>query len=399
MNAKAATPGANASASAPRRAPRDGAGRTHPRRTTFACCVLAALLLGGGFALHARRAAARDRELPALMMGTLLPGSEGVWKAWFFAPGSDEYGTDWSVWGETVLEPGSGPTAHLIRESHAALGLTNAFWVVRTGTPTESRFFDLLRSLRETGLLVPAGPSSTFAFRQASWQGLPPSVLTDSLRNDVTFVSEEMDDAARRALSERITSFLEAEAARDDVVFREEEPCRFVISLGFRSQQRIEQPGRFRRTVARACDALSLPQLRPVSGWANRQRFVPDPYEPFGCPQIELVRGAPDAGRRRLDGMVLSYPPRDRPWNFVVADGTPLADAIRSLCDERTPWAFRDTVPSAAENVRASLSFWGSTEEQERSVCFDRMTPQLRDFMIDLLRLLADPPPASQTNR
>ena len=49
-----------------------------------------------------------------------------------------------------------------------------------------------------------------------------------------------------------------------------------------------------------------------------------------------------------------------------------------------------------SDNVRASLSVWGSTQGQERSVYFDRMTPQLSDFMIDLLRLLADPPPDTQ---
>ena len=222
---------------------------------------------------------------------------------------------------------------------------------------------------------------------------LPPGVLTDSVRNDVVFVSERMDDASRRDLCERISSFFEAEAARDDVVFREEEHNRLVISFGLRSQDRIENPGRFRRTVAKACDALSLSLLRPVSEWANRSRFVPDPLRSVDCPQFHLVRGAPDAGRRRLDGMTLSYPQRDRPWEFVIADGTPLADAIRSLCDKRKPWTFRDTVPPASDNIRASLSVWGSTQGQERSVYFDRMTPQLSDFMIDLLRLLADPPP------
>ena len=393
MNAKAANPGANASACAPRRASRAGAGRTHSRRTAFVCCVLAATLLGVGIALHARRAAARDRELGALITGTLLPGSEAVRRAWYFSPGSHEYGTDWSVDGETVLESGSAPAAHLIRVRYPSPNLTNDFWVVRTETPTESRFFDLLRSVREAGLLVPAGTSSSVAFRQASWQCLPPGVLTDSVRNDVVFVSERMDDASRRDLCERISSFFEAEAARDDVVFREEEHDRLVISFGLRSQDRIEHPGRFRRTVAKACDALSLSLLRPVSEWANRSRFVPDPLRSVDCPQFHLVRGAPDAGRRRLDGMTLSYPQRDRPWEFVIADGTPLADAIRSLCDKRKPWTFRDTVPPASDNVRASLSVWGSTQGQERSVSFDRMTPQLSDFMIDLLRLLADPPP------
>ena len=394
MNAKTANPGANASASDPRRAPRDGAGRTHSRRKAFAYCVFVAILLGGGFALHERaerRAEARDRELVDLVNGTLLPGSEAVRRAWNFAPGSDEYGTDWSVDGETVLEPGAGPTAHLIRVSHAALELTNSFWVIRTGTPTESRFFDLLRSLRETGLLVPAGPHSSFAFRQASWQCLPPGVLTDSERNDVVFVSEEMDNASRRTFFERISSFLEAEAARDDVVFREEEPNRLVIGFGLYEQDRIEEPGRFRRALSRVCGALSLPLLRPVSEWAGRLRYVPDPYESVGCRQIQLVLGAPEHGRRRLDGWTLSEPGPDRPGEFVIADGTPLADAIRSLCDARKPWTFPGSVPAGSENVLASLSIWGSTEERERSVYFDRMTPQLRDFMIDLFRLLADP--------
>ena len=104
--------------------------------------LLLAILAAGGIALHARRAAARDRdrELAQLLAGPLLPGvpdaGKPLWNVMLWGKGLEKLfivGTARATLG-----------ADLVRQTAPPDGPFRYTWYVGVGTPTESRLFETL---------------------------------------------------------------------------------------------------------------------------------------------------------------------------------------------------------------------------------------------------------------
>ena len=94
---------------------------------------------------------------------------------------------------------------------------------------------------------------------------------------------------------------------------------------------------------------------------------------------------------------VVFFPPPETvvPIGFEVSDETPLAAAIRDLCETRKPWTLGESVPSLAPGEAFHLGkpvLIGQDGTNKWTVVLDRTSPRFRSFMLDLLRLLADPP-------
>lgn len=373
---------------------------------------LLALLVGGVAVLRARRAAACDRELARLISGPLLPGSEAVRNQWMFGIHSEEdLPIDCVVQGESVLEPGSEPGADVIRRiyigSDRENGTNPIYWTIRSGTPTEQRFFDFLRDACETGILVLNEKNGVRSSRNRAFvQDFPSGALPEKTRGKYATYSPEMDERSRRELRERVGAFFEREAARDGVVLREEAAMPF--SLFFAIGQ-FEEPGIVRRAVAWTCDRLSLSFLESVREWANGADVLVDPLQRLNGRTVLFFHGAPQTGVRYMpdknwsEPIVFIDPPETVvPIVFGISDETPLAAAIRNLCETRKPWTLGESVPSLTPGEAFHLGrpvLIGQDGTNKWTVVLDRTSPRFRSFMLDLLRLLADPPPASQTNR
>ena len=358
--------------------------------------LLLAILVAGSIALHARRVAARDRELAELLAGPFLPGATVVGNSWYFGISSgpgDEF--ECSVSGETILDPGAETPADLVVTRASSADPDGTFsvvqWTIRAGSPTESRFFGFLRTAHNEGLLVPAGWDVEISDGRPRflWQGILPCGF--KVDDECAHYSEALDEDDVRGFRERVSRFFETEAAREDVVVREERGV--SLGFGFYDPFRTEPPGLFRRAVGRVCDAIGRPELYSVSKWAERKRAVPDPLHPLTGRWFAIVPGAPRKGRLyRFFGPSEQEPPQI----FTVADGTPLADAFRSLCAKYEPWALGTPVPPLPPSelhLSDKTMLQGATGTNEWAVAFDRPTPRLRAFLADLLRLLADPPP------
>jgi hypothetical protein len=361
--------------------------------------LLLAILVAGGIALHARRAAARDRELAELLAGPFLPGATVVGNPWFFGistgPGDE---CECPVSGETILVPGAVTPADLVVTRASSTDPDGAFagihWTVRAGSPTESRFFGFLRTARNEGLLVPAGPGEAIADdrHRFVWQG----ISTDGFTEDAEFAnySKALNEGDVRGFRERVSRFFETEAARGDVVVREERGA--SLWFDFHDRFRTEPPGLFRRAVGWVCDAIGRPELYSVSKWAERKRAVPDPLLPLAGRSFAIVPGAPREGR--LYRFSFDSSEKEPPRVFTVADGTPLADAFRSLCAKYEPWTLGTPVPPLTPSklhLADKTMLQGKTGTNEWAVAFDRPTPRLRAFLTDLLRLLATPSPGA----
>ena len=356
-----------------------------------------AILVAGGVALRVRRAAARDRELAELLAGPFLPGAAVMGNSWYFAiaawPGGDCKGP--TVSGETVLHPGAETPTDIVVTRAASAEPDGAFavaqWTVRAGSSTESRFIDFLRTIRDEGLLVPAEPGKTEldAGVRALWQG----IFSDGFPEDVDWMHySTLDEEGVRRIHERVSRFFETEAARGDVVVREERGASLCFS--FHDPFRTEPPGLFRRAIGRVCGAIGRPELYSVSEWAERKRSVPDPLLPLAGRDFAIVPGAPREGR--LYRFSVDSSEKEPPRSFTVADGTPLADAFRSLCAKYEPWTLGTPVPPLPPSelyLADKPMLQGKTGTNEWAVAIDRSTPRLRAFLTDLLRLFADPPP------
>ena len=369
--------------------------------------ALLALLVGGVAALRARRAAACDRELERLISGPLLPGSEAVRYQWMFGIHSEQDQLfDCVVQGESVLESGSEPGADAIRRIYIGSGWENGTnsirWTIRTGTPTEQRFFDFLRDACETGILVLNETNGGSSSRNRAFvQDFPPDALPEKTRFGSATYSPEMDERSRRELRERVGAFFEREASRDGVILREESAMPFSLFFVMGPRQ-LEEPGIFRRAVSWTCDRLSLSFLNSVSEWANRDVFAIDPLQRLCGRAVYFIRGAPQTGVRNMPDKnwsepVVFFPPPETvvPIGFEVSDETPLAAAIRNLCETRKPWTLGESVPSLAPGEAFHLGkpvLIGQDGTNKWTVVLDRTSPRFRSFMLDLLRLLADPP-------
>ena len=367
--------------------------------------ALLALLVGGVAVLRARRAAACDRELERLISGPLLPESEAVRYQWMFGIHSEQDQLfDCVVQGESVLEPGSEPEADAIRRIYVGSGWENGTnsirWTIRTGTPTEQRFFDFLRDACDTGILVLNETNGVRSSRNRAFvQDFPSDALPGKTRFGYATYSPEMDERSRRELRERIGAFFEREAARDGVVLREEAAIPFLL---FFAMGQFEELGIVRRAVAWTCDRLSLSFLESVWKWANGADVLVDPLQRLNGRAVNFIRGAPQTGVRYMPDKNWSEPtlfidPSAPvvPIVFGISDETPLAAAIRDLCETRKPWTLGESVPSRAPGEAVPLGrpmLIGQDGTNKWTVVFDRMSPRFRTFMLDLLRLLADPP-------
>ena len=371
--------------------------------TILGLLALLALLVGGVAVLRARRAAACDRELARLISGPLLPGSEAVRSQWMFGiNGEQDLVLDFVVYGDSVLEPGSEPGADVIRlvGPDTENGTDSSHWTIRTGTPTEQRFFDFLRAACETGILVLNETNGVRSSRNRAFvQGFPPDALPEKTRIGYATYSPEMDERSRRELRERVGAFFEREAARDGVVLREEAAMPF--SLFFAIGQ-FEEPGIVRRAVAWTCDRLSLSFLESVREWANGADVLVDPLQRLNGRTVLFFHGAPQTGVRYMpdknwsEPIVFIDPPETVvPIVFGISDETPLAAAIRNLCETRKPWTLGESVPSLTPGEAFHLGkpvLIGQDGTNKWTVVLDRTSPRFRSFMLDLLRLLADPP-------
>ena len=232
-------------------------------------------------------------------------------------------------------------------------------------------------------------------------QGFPPDALPEKTIIGYATFSPEMDERSRRELRERVGAFFEREAARDGVVLREEAVIPFSL-LFVMGPRQLEEPGIVRRAVAWTCDQLSLSFLDSVSEWANRDVFAIDPLQRLCARTVYFIRGAPQTGVRDMPDKnwsepVVFFPPPETvvPIGFEVSDETPLAAAIRDLCETRKPWTLGESVPPRAPGEAVPLErpmLIGQDGTNKWTVVPDRTSPRFRSFMLDLLRLLADPP-------
>ena len=389
MNAKAATPGANASASDPRRAPRDGAGRTHPRRTAFACCVLAALLLGGGFALHARaerRAKARDRELSERLAGPLLPGvpdtGKPLWNVWLLRKDKETFqilGVERAMLGADLVRHTTPPPADNSFQNTPT-------WLVGVGTPTESRLLERLRT----------DPDARAAWEEpesrdphGAWLVVG-GTATNLLPNQTapkgaTLRSDGAD------LRNRLVSALEEESARDDVSFAEERVTSGVL-ISLNNIPGAEPPGRFRRAVGWCCERLDFLPLDSLAAWAAEERTSPsDPAFPLKHQFLSLVVQESPATTCRMHQ---SGNETIRQLVLHLDTSAPLAASLQTLVAKHRPETLGHRYePEQFVSQRARIRVMFPDRVEERTIPLS--DARLRAFLLDLLRLLADPPPVT----
>lgn len=383
MNAKAANPGANASACAPRRASRAGAGRTHSRRTAFVCCVLAATLLGVGIALHARRAAARDRdrdrELAELLAGPLLPGvpdaGKPLWNVMLLGKGLEKLfivGTARATLGADLVRQTAPP-----EEPFQVLST----WYVGVGTPTESRLFETLC----------ADPDAREAWESANVSGraflgvfgTATNLLPDNVR-ERGIVPLKADGAGLR---ERLFSALEAESARADVSFAEER-LTVGVTIELTNCPYDEEPGRFRRAVGWCCERLDFLPLESLADWASEERTIPaDPDFPRTTQILSLNIQEGQAAPCRMRQSAIE---NLRGLDLSVDASAPLAVSLRALLAKHRPETLgRPNDPETVLQRSAAVTVVFPDRVETRVVSL--ADARFRAFLLDLLRLLATP--------
>ncbi|MBQ3810895.1 MAG: hypothetical protein II839_08785 [Kiritimatiellae bacterium] len=351
-----------------------------------------ALLVAAGWLVNEyaeRRAEARDRELAERLVGPLLPGVP------------DTGGPLWNV----SLVYGAPEPCNIQGIARATLGAdlvrltapppsdgsfrTSSIWLVGVGTPTESRLFESLLADPDARAACESPGISGRAFLVVD--GMATNFLPDNVR-ERGIVPLKADGAGLR---ERLVSALDAESARADVSFAEERLTAGVIIV-LSNGTLDEKPGRFRRAVGWCCKRLDFLPLDSLADWAAEERTRPsDPAFPLKSQILSLNvqegQAAPcrmhQSGNKHLGQLVL----------FVDAS-VPLAASLRALLAKHRP-----------ENLGCPYDPKESVSQQSAVVTvvfpdrFEKRTvpladTRLRAFLLDLLRLLAAPPPASQTN-
>lgn len=345
----------------------------HPRLHLL---LLALLLVGFLLVLYIPRDKASDADIQTLLCGPLLPGAEDVTCGQWILISLSRTNAFFYVEGRTGSD---ADVAHCLRSSTEIGYLTiEDYWIVATGTPTETRLFDFLR---------------TDAFSQDALsnktRGGDVSLLWINHLTDNSFPSTNaygrakgLDEAETRAFRDRLRSFFNAEAARSDVVFREE---RTTFCLKFEVSVSEKPPGSFKHAVGWVCDQLDIPALEPVSHWAERGQKILDESLDWLSLSVQIVDGIPAPGVRITYG-------KDLPCSFLISDGTPLAEAIRKLCEKhRLQTLGRIHIPGQPMSD-ANAGIFIEDGENAYDVLLDYPTPRFRDFLNDILRLLANPP-------
>lgn len=356
------------------------------KRLLHLLILLALLVAAGGFALHAlhaRRAAARDRELAELLAGPLLPGvpdaGKPLWNVMLWGKGLEKLfirGTARATLGADLVRQ-TMPT----EEPFQVLST----WLVGVGTPTESRLFETLC----------ADPDAREAWESANVSGraflgvfgTATNLLPDNVRErDITDLK-----ADGAGLRERLLSALEAESARADVSFAEERATAGVYVVLYNGSY-DEQPGRFRRAVGWCCERLDFLPLDSLADWASEERDVPsDPTIPWQHQFLSLVvwEGRPASCRMHQEKTEIR-----RQLELSVDASAPLAAAFRALLAKHRPETFgRRYDPEKSDANRATVTVLFPDRVEARIVPL--ADARLRAFLLDLLRLLATPSPGA----
>ena len=341
--------------------------------------LLLAILVAGGIALHARRAAARDGELAERLLGPLLPGvpdiGEPLWTV--SLEGKDLE----PLYIRGIARATLG--ADLVRDN-SFLSFTT--WFVGVGTPTEARLFESLRTdpaAREAWEGSRSGPSPGYLLVD----GTAANLLPDNVR-EKKIVSLKSDGADLR---ERLRSALDAESTRADVSFAEERQIAVVV-IGLNNTPSNEFPGRFRRTVGWCCERLAFLPLDSLADWAAEERTRPsDPTIPPQLHILQLVvqEGQPTSCRMHQDENGLWWQ-----LEISVDASAPLAAAFRALLAKHRPETFgRRYDPEKSDANRATVTVLFPDRVEARIVPL--ADARLRAFLLDLLRLLATPSPGA----
>ena len=345
------------------------------KRPRLLLLLLALLLVGYLVALYIPRD--EEADIPTLRSGPLLPGAVDVTcNQWIFSPSTRTNAFFW-VEGQTGSD---ADVAHRLRSS-TEIGRRKIedYWIVATGTPTETRLFDFLRTdaFSQDALSKKThGGNVSFAWINNLTNNAFPSA-------DAHGGAKGLDEAETLAFRDRLQSFFNTEAARSDVVFREE---RTTFCLNFDVYSSQEPPGRFKHAVGWVCDQLDLPVLKPISDWAKRGQKILDGSLDWLSLSVQIVDGIPAPGVR------ITYS-KDLPSNFLISDGTPLAEAIRKLCEKHRPRTLGKTVTFGQFPPKHNARLLVLDGEDNYGVYLDYPTPRFRAFLADLLRLLANPPP------
>ena len=347
-----------------------------------------ALLVAAGLLLHedaARRAEARDRELAERLVGPLLPGvpdtGKPLWSVALFGenlkPLSIQGGTHATLGADLVRQTAPPPSDNSFQEQST--------WFVGVGTPTESRLFESLRT----------DPDARAAWESVSGraflvvEGTVTNLLPDNVRERSIFPLKS--DGA--GLRERLVSALDAESARADVSFAEERltaGVAIVLSNGTLD----EKPGRFRRAVGWCCNRLAFLPLDSLAEWAAEERTRPsDPVFPVECQVLSLLveegQAAPCLMHRSVSETL-------RQLALSVDASAPLAASLRALLAKHRPEALgrrRDPKEALMARQSAVVTVVFPDRIEERTIPL--ADTRLRAFLLDLLRLLADPPPVT----
>ena len=330
--------------------------------------LLLLLLLGGAGWLFSRaaRAARAEKEILAL---PILPDVPFVESDWFVEIGDHEEGA-------SILSVVGRPdaAADLVRTLPAA-ARTNATpeWIVRTGSPVQERIFELLardpivRSGRED-----AHWRSRFAMSVAR----PDAAPGDRLRHWSFAEKDSVLDLARR-----LSGLLEAEAARDDVSFREEHE-RYRLGFYVVAEDGPDDVW-YKRPVRWFAEASGCDLPDGIWEWLDADPSVEtDPWSPIHGLRLRILDGL---SARRSGHFHSDY---DIPAN------DPLGRDILALLEKRRLWDVRS---SDIDSARAGLVIAGSDDTRDWYLYRDLPARPVRAFLSDLLPLLQSapqPPPA-----
>lgn len=351
-----------------------------PRRRLL---LLGLLLVGFLVALYIPRNRASDADIAKLLGGPLLPEAvevvSGPWHFWSLAKTNTAFRIHFQVDSHGGLD---SDVVHCLGSSSELPPCeVEDAWIVGSGTPTETRLFDFLRTdaFSQDALSKTTHGGNVFF----AWiNNLPNNSFPSA---DTSGSAKGLDEAETLAFRERLHAFFDTEASRPDVAFREErETFRLVFSV-FSSE---EPPGPFKRAVGWLCDRLDISELKPVSDWASHGR------DALGAPQdglylsVRIADGVPKQGFRH------AYKKDLRPWDFQISSQTSLADAIRNLCEKHSPQTMGH-IQTFGQTLTYSYGAILHVKDGETNyeVLLDYPTPRFRAFLADLLRLLANPPP------
>ena len=357
--------------------------RRLPKRLLLIIVLVAAGWLVNEYA--ARRAEARDRELAERLAGPLLPGvpdtGEPLWTVSLTGKNLASLfirGVARETLGEDLVRQTAPPWPDPLPSS--------SVWLVGAGTPTESRFFERLRTDPEIrDAWENPGHASYEAFIYVD------GTATNLLPNQgEPRVDRLMSDGAD--LRERLLSALDAESAREDVSFAEER-LTAGVTIFLSNWTYSEKPGRFRRAVGWCCKQLDFLPLDSLADWAAEERTSPaDPTFPLTSQILSLVvregQAAPCRMHQGENGTLL------RQLDFAVDASAPLAASLQALVAKHRPETLgrqrqQDSKEPLVRNAMVSVVFPDRIEARTVPLADTR----LRAFLLDLLRLLAEPPP------